>query len=168
MDKLLACLVAAPLLLAGCQTPEGFVEGARLGIVARSPVQFPVIFVNSHTGEGLKKFPENEWATVDVSGIVPPATKAVYLSGLLIITHGTVPEVCDLTLAYRNYEDGTDYTYVAQTIATELNGGQRTPHSIWIPVREGNFEMKWRRSTVGDWPEHCAYGINLNLVAYLR
>ena len=168
MDKLLACLVAALLLLAGCQTPEGFVEGTRLGIVARSPVQFPAIFVNSHTGEGLKKFPENEWATVDVSGIVPPETKAVYLSGLLIITHGTVPEVCDLTLAYRNYEDGTDYTYVAQTIATELNGGQRTPHSIWIPVREGNFEMKWRRSTVGDWPEHCAYGINLNLVAYLR
>ena len=168
MDKLLACLVAAPLLLVGCQTPDGFVEGTRLGIVARSPVQFPVIFVNSHTGEGLKKFPENEWATVDVSGIIPPATKAVYLSGLLIITHGKASEVCDLTLAYRNYEDGTDYTYVAQTIATELNGGQRTPHSIWIPVREGNFEMKWRRSTVGDWPEHCAYGINLNLVAYLR
>ena len=168
MGKLLACLVAAPLVLAGCQTPDGFVEGARLGIVAQSPVQFSVIFVNSHTGEGLKKFPENEWATVDVSGIVPRETKAVYLSGLLIITHGTVPEVCDLTLAYRNYGDGADHTYVAQIISAEPNGGQRTPHSIWIPVRAGNFEIKWRRSTSGEWPEHCAYGINLHLVAYVR
>lgn len=160
--------VAMSLFLAGCQPPAGFVEGTTLGVVAHSPKQIPVVFFNTHTGEGMAAFPENEWATVDVSRVIPAVVKAVYLSGLLIVTHGTAEELCDLTLAYRNDGDTEDYSYIAQAVETTVDAGQRTPHSIWIPVREGRFQIKWRRSTDGKWPEHCAYGMNLSLVAYLR
>lgn len=170
VSKPFACLVAIPLFLAGCQAPAptGFVEGTTLGVVAHSPKQVQAIFLNSHTGEGMATFPEDEWATVDVSHVIPAEATAVYLSGLLIITHGTVEGVCDLTLAYRNHGETDEYSYSAQTIEAAVNAGKRTPHSIWIPVRDGRFQIKWHRSTTGSWPEHCAYGINLNLVAYLR
>lgn len=163
-------VAAVPLaLLSACQSPSGFVEGSTIGVVAGSPKQLGhAVFVNSHTGEGLAQFPENEWATVNVAGVVPGGTKAVYLSGLLIITHGAAEETCDLTVAYRNLGDTTDYPYIAQTVETAVAGGQRTPHSIWVPVQDGKFQIKWRRSTQGQWPDHCAYGINLSLVAYVR
>jgi len=127
-----------------------------------------VVFFNSYTGEGLAKFPENEWTTVDVTGIIPEGAKAIYLSGLLIITHGTLEQICDLTLAYRDQGETEDYPYMAQTVEAVVNGGVRTPHSIWIPVHDGKFQIKWRRSTMGNWPENCAYAINLKLVGYLR
>lgn len=168
IHDLLLCLVTVPLFLTGCQGTSGFVEGSTIGIVAHSPTQFPVVFFNSYTGEGLAKFPENEWTTVDVGGIIPLSIKAIYLSGLLIITHGTSEQTCDLTLAYRNQGDSVDYPYTAQTIETAVSGGQRTPHSIWIPIQDGKFQIKWRRSTAGNWPENCAYGINLKLAGYLR
>ncbi len=136
--------------------------------MAHTPIQFTAIFLNSYTGEGLDTFPANEWSTVDLSGILPEGTKAVYLSGLLIITHGTEEELCDLTLAYRNHGERDDHIYIAQTVETAVQGGQRTPHSIWIPVLEGKFEIKWSRSTDGTWPAHCSYGINLKAVGYLR
>lgn len=162
------CLLAATLLLAGCQVPAGFVEGTRLGVTAHSPKQLQAIFLNTHTGEGLDRYPDNEWATVDISGLVPPDTRAVYLSGLLIITHGSAEETCDLTLAYRNDAEAADPDYIAQTIEATVNAGQRTPHSIWVPVRDGKFQIKWHRAPSGTWPDHCSYGINLSLVGYMR
>jgi hypothetical protein len=116
----------------------------------------------------MAAFPENRWNTVDLAGLIPAGVKAVHLSGLLIITHGTVSEVCDLNLAYRRYGDSGEYGHTAQIIEAGVNQGQRTPHSTWIPVGDDRFQIKWHRSTTGPWPEHCAYGINLNLVAYLR
>jgi hypothetical protein len=144
------------------------VEGSTIGIVAHSPSAIPVVFFNSHTNEGMATFLENEWTTVDVSGLIPTGSRAVYLAGLLIITHGTLEESCDLTLAYRDQGETGEYSYIAQTVETVAGGGERTPHSIWIPALDGKFQIKWRRSTTGNWPEHCAYGVNLNLVGYLR
>ena len=161
-------LLATALLLAGCQPPAGFVEGTRLGVIAHHPKQFQAIFLNTHTGDGLDQYPDNIWTTVDVSAFVPPDTRAVYLSGLLIITHGSAEEICDLTLAYRTPGASDDPTYVAQTIEATAAAGVRTPHSIWVPAPGGKFQIKWQRSTGGDWPDHCSYGINLNLVGYLR
>lgn len=161
-------LIIVSLIVVGCQGSSGFVEGTTVGIVMHSPTTLPVVFFNSYTGEGLAAFPENEWTTVDVTRVVPDGAKAIYLSGLLIVTHGTLEETCDLTLAYRDQGETVDYPYIAQTVETVVSGGARTPHSIWIAVHDGKFQIKWRRSTTGNWPENCAYGINLNLVGYLR
>lgn len=166
--SLLPGLIIVSSCVVGCQKSSSFVEGATVGIVAHSPTTFGVVFLNSYTGEGLATFPENEWTTVDVTGIIPDGAKAIYLSGLLIITHGTSEETCDLTVAYRDQGETEEYPYIAQTVETAVGGGERTPHSIWVAVHDGKFQIKWRRSTTGKWPENCAYGINLKLVGYLR
>ncbi len=160
--------VMLPVFLTACQAPAGFVEGATVGVAAASPSQLSAVFMNSYTGNGTAEFPENEWSTVDVAALVPAGTKAVFLSGILIITHGSVEETCDLTLAYRTAGETADHAYSAQSVETMVAGGQRTPHSTWVAVRDGKFQIKWRRSTQGQWPDHCAYGINLSLVAYVR
>ena len=167
-QSLFPALIIVLLIAAGCHKSSGFVEGTTIGIAAHNPNAFPVIFFNTYTGEGLATFPENEWTTVDVTGIIPDGVKAIYLSGLLIITHGTLEEICNLTLAYRDQGETGDYPYIAQTVETVVNGGARTPHSIWVAAHDGKFQIKWRRSTTGNWPENCAYGINLNLAGYLR
>lgn len=165
---LMTCAVPCLLLLAGCQSQKGFIEGSTMGVVAQHPKQYLTVFVNSHTGAGLEKFPDNHWTTVDVSGVVPKKATAVYVSGMLIVTGGQAEELCDLTVGYRAHGETGDPSYLVQSIHSGTNGGARTPHSTWIPVREGKFDLHWRRSTQGPWPEHCAYGINLYLVAYLR
>ena len=58
--SLLAGLIIVSLMVVGCQGSSRFVEGTTIGIVVHSPATFPVIFLNSYTGEGLATFPENE------------------------------------------------------------------------------------------------------------
>ncbi len=156
------------LVLLGCQGHKGFVEGTTMGVAAQHPKQYLTVFVNSHTGAGLEKFPEDRWTTIDVSGVVPEKTQAIYLSGLLTVTGGKSEELCELTVGYRAHGETGDPSYLAQSMRSGKDGGARTPHSTWVPIREGKFDLHWRRSTQGTWPEHCAYGINLHLVAYLR
>jgi len=149
---------------------SNWIEGSTVGVTKRSPTQAnPVIFLNTFTGNGLERFPENTWATVDTAGLIPPTAKAIFLTGVLIITHGTSMETADLVVHFRADGESYDYNYNWQTVEASTQNGQRSPMAVWVPLSEtGKFQFKWRRSTAGQYPEHSSYGVNLSLNAYLR
>lgn len=119
------------------------------------------------TGFGDKA---GEWVDVDVTLLgLPVDTKAVFLSGLLIISHGTTNEDCNLTVTFRAPGNGLESDqYSAQTIEPFVYGGQRSTMSQWVPVIGGRFEYQWNRNTFKPYPVECSYGINLSLQAFVR
>lgn len=147
-----------------------FIEGSILGVPAGGPSSWmkPAIFFNTYSGEGMTLFPSGSWITVDVSHLVPHGAKAVFLSGILIITHGTLPGTADLTAAFRSVGETTDYAYVFQAIEAHLGGGQRSTAGTWVALENGKFEFKWMRNTVEPYPAGCAYLMNLRVTAYIR
>jgi hypothetical protein len=159
--------VAVAAFLLGFSSNAAFVEGSVVGIAKQSPTQQnPPIFVNSYTGTGPAA---DAWQTIDVSSIVPATTKAIRLEGILIITHGTTVESCDLTIAYKVNGTALDPGYIHQTVEASVSNGQRSTAGVWIALDpKKKFQFKWHRSTSGNWPDHCSYGINLSLTAYLR
>jgi len=150
--------------------PADWLEGTVLGVTKRSPTQSdPIVFLNTYTGQGVDQFPDNQWVTVDVSQIVPEKSVAVFLSGLLLITHGTSVETADLKVYFRADGDNEDYKYDWQTVEASTANGQRSTMAVWVPLSaDRKFQFKWQRSTSGQYPDHSAYGVNLVLNAYLR
>lgn len=169
MKKLFAALVIS---LVAVIAQAAWVEGTVVGVVATSPTQQnPPIFINTYTGAGTATWPRGVWSTVDVSAIVPVGTKAIRLDGILIITHGTTPEICDLTIALKtNASDLYDYAYIGQTIESDPTGGQRSNMGTWVALDANRrFMIKWNASPgAGTWPTYCAYGINLSAQSYVR
>lgn len=125
------------------------------------------LFVNSYTGVGPVA---NQWHQIDVTTFDVPATaKSVFLSGLLIITHGTSIATCDLTFSSRAPGDSLlAGNYITQTIEASTGNGQRSAMAIWTPVKDGKIEIYWGRNTGGQYPTDCAYGINLSAQAYIE
>lgn len=116
-----------------------------------------------------KPYPDNKWITVSVADRVPEGTKAIYLTGLLLITHGYVDEIGGLTIAFRRKGETENYRYNHQTCEAHIGGGARSPMSVWVPLDENReFEFKWTRSTPEPHPQHCCYGINLVLNAFAK
>lgn len=159
-------LVLASLALSLSANAQ-WVEGSTIGVRADNPKEPMAIFVNSYTGAGPK---EGQWHLLSVTDAgIPADAKSVFLSGLLIITHGTNPETCDLNVSFR--APGNDMVYqasIGQTIEAHIGGGQRSNMATWVPVRNGAIEFYWWRNTAGNWPANCAYGVNLIAQAYLR
>lgn len=155
------------LALFAITTQAAFVEGTTIGVSAQSPTQDnPPIFVNSYTASGPAA---DAWSTVDLCKVVPAGTKAARLEGLLIITHGTTVETCDLNISYRVNGSSLEPGYIHQSIEATVGNGQRSTAGVWVPLdATRKFQFKWHRSTSGTWPTHCSYGINLSLTAYLR
>jgi hypothetical protein len=152
------------------ETNPGFIEGNTIGVVAESPTQnLPVVYINTYTGEGMNVNPENQWTTVDVSSLVPEGTKAVHLTGRFIITLGSNGGTANLVGHFRKKGSTPDYTYNHQTIEATLGAGQRSTLGVWVPLNElRQFEFKWIRTLIGAYPAYPAYGIALNVDAYMR
>lgn len=152
-------------------TPSGgrYVEGRKLGVLYDSPTaQQPPIFLNTYTGDGLTQFINGEWCDVDVSTYVPADAVAVYIVGLLIISHGTTIETADMTLAFRTTRE-YDYGALMQCTETQVNSGQREPAGTWVALDDSKkFQVKWVRNTGDPYPLHSSFGVNLSLVAYSR
>lgn len=131
---------------------------------SKSPI---AIFINSYTDAGPLA---GNWYSIDVTTLgIPKTAKSVFLSGILIITHGTTPGLCDLTVAFRAPGDSLDPgNYIGQTIEPWVGGGSRSTMSTWAPVKNGLVEFQWNRSTSGLWPLNCSYGINLSAQAYVE
>ncbi len=137
------------------------------------------VFVNSYTG--VHRPPScaaGQWCTIDVTDYgVPADAKAVFLSGILIITHGTKPELADMFVGFRAYGDAAvtgdlpfpgGTWYVGQVIETDTQSGQRSPMATWVPVRDGKFQFTYSVTTPGTWPDHSSYGVNLTIQAWGR
>lgn len=162
MKKLLLIILSIPSL-AFAQWQEASTIGVQVGN-SKGPVG---IYFNSYAAPQINA---GVWHVVDVSEFgVPASAKAVMLSGILIITHGTTEQTCDMTISLRAYSDSLDAgNYMGQVVETKVGSGQRSGFSSWTPVNAGRFEWQWRRSTQGQWPSQCAYGGNLSLQAYIK
>ena len=100
---------------------------------------------------------------------MPTGVKSVFLTGLIIITHGTTAATCDLTFAVRAPGDTLAAgNYICQTVEAHVGGGQRSGCSTWAPVVNDEIEFQWNRNTFTAYPAGCAYGINLSAQAYIQ
>lgn len=128
------------------------------------------VFLNTYTGDGVAQFPPDTWVTVDCVPLgIPVTAVAVFLCGLLIITHGLTDETADLWIAFRAPGDTlAPGNYTGQVIEAAVGNGQRTNLSTWIPLVGGKFQLYWHRSTTGAYPANSAYAINLAAQLYLR
>ena len=157
------------LLLMGFSTPAAadWIEGSLIGVPLDNPKIPVAVFLNSYTGDGAQA---GQWVEIDLTEQgIPDDTLAVFLSGLLIITHGTTGELCNLTVSFRAPgDDLSAANYLGQAIEAHNGGGQRSTFATWVPVFDRRFEFRWDRGTGGQYPAHCAYAVNLSLQAYVR
>lgn len=114
-------------------------------------------FANSATGAGLRFGQAN---TVDLSAIAPRNAVAAALSGLLIISHGSAQESCDLRVWFRPDPGARWGDYRGQTVETQSGGGQRSNHAVVVPLRERTFQIWIDPVAQVPWPTGCAYGVN--------
>ena len=134
------------------------------------PWNLGLIFFNTYTGAGMTQFPVDTWVTVDcVPFGVPADAVAVFLCGLMVITHGTTAETADLQVTFRAPGDTVaSNQYIGQTIEASVGNGQRSNLATWVPLVDGKFQMYWHKSTPGTWPTNSSYTINLFPQQYLR
>ncbi len=134
------------------------------------------IFINTYNGYGVTIpwngyiYGKNAWTTVDLTPHIPADAKAVFLQGILIITHGANVETADLTINLRppsSPEAGANYE--GQTIEAMVGGGQRSSFAAWVSVENGKFQFWWNATTSpGNWPDWSSYGVNLTVQAFTR
>jgi len=107
------------------------------------------------------------WTTVDVSSLVPSGTKAIFVQGILILTHGTNSQLADMKVAFRQTGDTDDAPYNMQVIEAHVSGGQRSTAGQWIPLdSNGCFDVKISTDNpTGQWPSYASYGASLRINA---
>ena len=152
--------------------PPDWVECSVIGVPSHVPRPVRIMFVNSASQAGLKDFPPGRWSVVDVSGLVPPGTKAVGLSVFQIITHGTNPETADLRIAFRRHGETRNNadSYTQQAVCVSPGNGIRQTGFEIVPLSaDGKFEITWAPvPMVPNWPAWSSYGINVGLACYFR
>jgi hypothetical protein len=134
------------------------------------------IYVQTHlSGEGVNfgQQSPNTPTTVDLTGPpynLPSDAKAAFLTGMLIITHGTTSETADIHLTAGAYGDNAfDCAfYLGQTIEASVGNGQRSNAAFWVPLTNGKFKFCYSLSTSGQWPTNSSYGINFSLQMWGR
>jgi hypothetical protein len=147
----------------------GWTESHAIGVRTDNTSANEAFFVQTFTAPAGPA--AGVWHTMDVTDLgIPADVQNIFLSGFLIITHGSTAETCNLTVAMRaKGDDLLPGNYICQTIESSVSGGQRTNCSTWVPVRQGQWEIQWNRAPVtGDYPTHCAFGINFHAQAYVR
>ena len=132
--------------------------------------KFPLgLFLNSATVAGLTEHPPGQWSTLDLSGVTSTNAKGAFLSGILIITHGSVPEIADMEILFRNIGDTVNEgNYHGQCIEADTQGGQRSTYSTFVPLTGGKCELWWNHTSPGSYPQYSAYGANLSVQAYFE
>ena len=123
-----------------------------------------ILFLNTYTGDGISKYPMGQWNSVDVSEYVPYNATSIFLSGILVITHGTTSECADLRVYFR--KPGSKRYAFGQAIEASIENGQRSTYSTWVPIEDGKFEFYWWVPVLSTWPTYSAYAINLLMEAY--
>jgi hypothetical protein len=166
--------------------PYTFAEGSTIGVVTDNPDGNTLIFINSlypsiYPQENYTPV-AGQWIDTPLSQFgVPSTAKAIFVGGVLIITGGSTTQNCDLTLTFRAPGSSSNAgAYIMQTISADTAGtynGSRSMGGAWVPVVNGKIEWQWGRGdlateypsrTIGNYPAECAYGVNLNVEAYVR
>jgi hypothetical protein len=174
--------------------PKDWIECSKIWVADFSPDQFNLWAVGDHPPQPdynrvvyfyaaypaddprTKDYPNvgkpHDWTTVDVSSYVPPEAKAVFLSGVLIITHGRNPETAELQIYFRR-DDTQDKgkNYIHQVVLNQLGkpNGQRCCASVIVPLTaQKTFQWKWevhKDAILYRHEEYSAYQCNLRVGA---
>lgn len=140
-------------------------------IPAEAPTQYEVLWFNSYapgTERPSGLLEHGVWHVIDLSHLLPATARAVYLSGQLIVTHGSLSETANMRVWYRKhgvdgYDDQWDYFHQC----VEVVHGQRSPAGVWIPLSDDQkFEVCWNRSNTYQYPTYSAYGIRMFIGAW--
>lgn len=138
--------------------------------------EIPLWRFNSSNGKGVvpgahptvPAIPEGVMTQIDLLPLgVPIDAIAVHITSLLIITHGTMNEICDLQIRI----DGVaqiEQPYIGQSVEAHRGGGQRTNFSVIAPVNNGFVGIRWDGLSGADWPSGCAFGGNFVIDAVFR
>jgi hypothetical protein len=117
------------------------------------------------------------WRSGDLKPLgVPADAKFVFLSGILILTHGTNAESVDLWLTFRKPGDNAASCgkLIGQTTESAVGSGQRSGLAVWVPVDNGVINWCYRRyvngvmSDAGSWPDYTSVGGNLSVLGWAR
>ena len=155
-------------------------EASAIGVSADNAKRPIALFVR---WDGVGTIPaisisKDTWVTIDlengsqwcVSGDcityqpnIPLDTKAIFLSGLLVITHPGGSVTCDLWANFRAPGSPLPATsYQMQTIEATPGAGQRSNAAVWVSVTNKQFQFYWHYTPL------CPSLINLSLQAYIR
>ena len=150
-------------------------------LIAPAPKAVPLLLLNSHTGQGLDKYPEHRWVPVDLPEEIPEHENivAVEIALQLIITQASTT-LTNLTVAFRKpgwnepvrrfdgsvrpLEGGTPGDYQGQAVAVFSGDGRRSPYSVAVPVVDRQVEMYWTCTVPeGQYPRLPAFAINASV-----
>jgi hypothetical protein len=156
-------------------------EGGIIGIPSDNGKRPIGVFVSTESQTAIPNIPipSGQWVTIDLANgsnwhyggdqttfqpNVPADAKAVFLSGILFISHpGGEMGTCNLWANFRAPADSLPAdSYQIQTIEANSGSGSRTNAAVWVPISDRKFSFYWYH-TPG-----CPSGINLSLQAYVR
>lgn len=160
-------LLLALLLSASQLSPAQYVTCSEFGAASLHPAGGTNIAgFSTYTGLGS---PPNQWVDVDIMANKHLAKitgiKAVFVQGILMISHGGIGTTANVTLAFRA-PGAPGYTcddYSAQA-ALVGPGGERQNVGLWVPVTDDKFQMCW---TAWDAPG-AYYGASLAVNGWCR
>lgn len=191
MRNILAALVAAMFCL---PAQAQWTKLAEIHVSTKPASSRGDIFWNS-TNTIARPVPlvRDQWNVIDVTRFgIPSDAKAVFVSGTLLISHvngGTMTvdsighvvrphwESANLMVAFRAFGDVTPIVNSESCItcqwyhgqAVEVDTGQRSTWSTWVPVTGGRIEMRFScKDGVSQVDALSACGINLNVQAWGR
>lgn len=162
------------------QSAFAWIEGSVFGAPSDNSKR-PIAIFARHDGAGtipLISIPPNQWVTINLANgsqwnvngdpvtfqpNLPEDTKAIFLSGLVVITHPGGSVTCDLWANFRAPGSTLPHdSYQMQTIEAISGSGVRSNAAAWVPVVNRQFQIYWHH-TPG-----CPSLINLSLQAYVR
>jgi hypothetical protein len=95
--------------------------------------------------------------------------KIGFLTGMLIITHGTTQETADVHVTAAAAGQPIDCTrYLGQTAEASVGNGIRSNAAFFVPLNAGKFQFCYYIQTPGKWPTNSSYGINFTLQMWGR
>ena len=163
-------LIILTLAVSGLAYAGSYSQTGQVSVFSDGPSAAPyTVWLNTYNGQSIPSgIVKGQWTTIDLSAKLPVGTKALHATGILIITHGTTVETCDLTVSFRDYGSSATPSYIGQATEAHVGGGQRTNMAAWIPVSNGKFDFKYDYNTTGTWPTHCSYGVSLMADAIVK
>lgn len=128
------------------------------------------VFLNYGSGNDVGP-PPDVWQMVDVLPFgIPRDAACIDISGILIITMGTMPGYENLCLAFRTpgRQANIRTNYAMQCIAN-TGDGMRSTASYVVGLSDGRFEWGWFQDGVGlGWPQKAAVAANLTITRWMR
>lgn len=150
---------------------DGYTECSRFFFSRSQDRLWPAAPIRVFRGTTYDEGPSSDtWNRLDLKPHgVPADAKAVLITGMLIITHGTTPQVANITITFKPpTEPGDPLKYIGQATEGNIGGGQRTNLTAWVAVDNGEIDYAYSFVAPTGHPNYAAYGINMHVDGYCK